>query len=110
MIFRAYASKNPGVWGWPQGALLAQIEKTEIANLQFSRFSYCQELGLSLTPHFSSSDQELKAIRNCAQRGAPFGRRSQGGVHARRIDLESTMRPRGRPRVRLLPKNVNKEV
>ena len=23
MIFRAYASKNPGVWGGPQGALVA---------------------------------------------------------------------------------------
>jgi len=21
MIFRAYALENPGVWGWPQGAL-----------------------------------------------------------------------------------------
>ena len=24
MSFRAYASKNPGVWGWPQRALMAQ--------------------------------------------------------------------------------------
>ena len=98
--------------GRAQGALLAQSEKTEIANLQFLRFSYCQELRLrpSLTPHFSSSDQELKAIRNCAQRGAPLG--DEGWVEsiARRLDLESTMRPRGRPRVRPLPKNGNKEV
>jgi len=56
------------------------------------------------------SDQELKAIRNCAQRGAPLG--DEGWVEsiARRLDLESTMRPRGRPRVRPLPKNGNKEV
>ena len=54
--------------------------------------------------------QELKAIRNCAQRGAPLG--DEGWVEsiARRLDLESTMRPRGRPRVRPLPKNENKEV
>ena len=25
--------KNPGVWGWPQGALRAQLVKMEIANL-----------------------------------------------------------------------------
>ena len=49
MIFRAYASKNPGVWGGPQGALRARLEKTEIANLQFLRFSYCQILRPSLT-------------------------------------------------------------
>ena len=56
------------------------------------------------------SDQELKAIRNCAQRGAPLG--DEGWVEsiARRLDLESTMRPRGRPRVRPLPKNGIKEV
>ena len=40
MIFRAYASKNPGVWGGPQGALKTQLSKTVIANLQFLRFSY----------------------------------------------------------------------
>ena len=58
LIFRAYASKNPGVCGRPQGALLAQIEKTEIANLQFLRFSYCQELRPSLTPTKPSVEQE----------------------------------------------------
>ena len=45
MIFRAYASKNPGVWGRPQGALRA--------NLQFLRFCYCQILTPSLTPRLT---------------------------------------------------------
>ncbi len=57
------------------------------------------------------SEHELKAIRNCAQRGAPLG--DEGWVEsiARRLDLESTMRPRGRPRVRpITPKNQNKKV
>ena len=36
--------------GWPQGALRVQLEKTEIANLQLLRFSYCQILRPSLTP------------------------------------------------------------
>ena len=55
------------------------------------------------------SENELKAIRNCARRGAPLG--DEGWVEsiARRLDLESTMRPRGRPRVRPAPPQ-NKEV
>lgn len=56
------------------------------------------------------TDSELKAIRNCAQRRAPLG--DEGWIEsiARRLDLESTMRPRGRPRVRPLPPDdQNKE-
>ena len=55
------------------------------------------------------TDGELKAIRNCAQRGAPLG--DEGWIEsiARRLDLESTMRPRGRPRVRPLPPDDQKK-
>jgi len=55
------------------------------------------------------SENELKAIRSCARRGAPLG--DEGWVEsiARRLDLESTMRPRGHPRVRQAPPQ-NKEV
>ncbi len=43
---------------------------------------------------------ELKAVRRCAQRGAPLG--DEGWVEsiARRLNLESTLRPRGRPKTR----------
>ena len=46
------------------------------------------------------SEQELDAVRRCAQRGRPLG--DEGWVEsiARRLNLESTMRPRGRPQVR----------
>ncbi len=56
------------------------------------------------------SENELKAIRFCSNRGAPLG--DEGWVEsiARRLNLESTMRPRGRPRVRSLPQDANKEV
>jgi hypothetical protein len=57
------------------------------------------------------TDHELKGIRNCAQRGAPLGDETWVESIARRLELESTMRPQGRPRVRPLPKdNQNKEV
>jgi len=55
------------------------------------------------------SENELKAIRNCARRGAPLG--DEGWVEsiARQLNLESTMRPRVRPHVRQTPPQ-NKEV
>ena len=55
------------------------------------------------------SEQELKAVRLSAQRGRPLG--DEGWVEsiARRLNLESTMRPRGRPRVRFPKENGNKE-
>ena len=37
MIFRAYASKNPGVWGGPQGALMAQTRNNK--NRKFTIFA-----------------------------------------------------------------------
>ena len=37
MIFRVYASKNPGVWGGPQGALMAQRRNN--GNRKFTIFA-----------------------------------------------------------------------
>ncbi len=56
--------------------------------------------------------QELDAVRLSAQRGKPLGDEAWVESMARRLNLESTMRPRGRPRVRFPnePKNeANKE-
>ncbi len=40
---------------------------------------------------------ELEAIRNCVVRGVPFGSESWVEKTAKRLGLESTIRPRGRP-------------
>ena len=55
------------------------------------------------------SDQELDSVRRCAQRGAPLGDECWVESIARRLGLESTMRPRGRPRVRPMGEIPNKE-
>jgi len=54
------------------------------------------------------SEKEIEAVRRCVQRGRPLG--DEGWIEsiARRLNLESTMRPRGRPRVRF-PEKANKE-
>ena len=57
------------------------------------------------------TDHELKSIRNCAQCGASLEDETWLESIARRLELESTMRPQGRPRVRPLPEDhQNKEV
>ena len=44
------------------------------------------------------SQRELDKIRWCVKRGSPFGDEGWVETTARRLDLESTLRPRGRPR------------
>ena len=43
------------------------------------------------------------------KRGTPFGSETWIESVARRLDLESTLRPRGRPRVRSLPERGNND-
>ncbi|MEM1067737.1 MAG: transposase [Planctomycetota bacterium] len=44
------------------------------------------------------SVKELEKLRWCVRRGCPFGDETWVESTARRLDLESTLRPRGRPR------------
>ncbi|MEL6896008.1 MAG: transposase [Planctomycetota bacterium] len=43
-------------------------------------------------------DSEREAIQRCSQRGSPFGSEEWTELTARRFGLESTLRPRGRPK------------
>ena len=45
----------------------------------------------------AQTDDELAAIRKAIQRGCPFGTDDWVSKTAERLDLESTLRPRGRP-------------
>ena len=44
------------------------------------------------------TEEELEAIRQCVQRGRPFGKETWVQRMTRRLNLESTLRPRGRPK------------
>jgi len=46
----------------------------------------------------AESEEELKTIRTCVQRGQPFGDDRWRLRTVRRLGLESTLRPRGRPK------------
>ena len=52
---------------------------------------------------------ELDAVRLAAHRGHPFGDKRWVDSIAQRLGLESTIRPRGRPRVRLRQEDSNKK-
>ena len=54
-------------------------------------------LNLLVFPGISDTKEELEALRNSVNRGAPFGGALWAGRTAERLGLESTMRPRGRP-------------
>ncbi len=44
------------------------------------------------------TEEELEAVRQCVQRGRPLGKEPWVQRTTRRLNLESTLRPRGRPR------------
>jgi putative transposase len=44
------------------------------------------------------TDAELEALRRCVHRGCPLGSPDRVTRMAKRLGLESTLRPRGRPR------------
>jgi len=43
------------------------------------------------------SSEELQALRRCVNRGRPYGRSAWVTRMAERLDLQTTLRPRGRP-------------
>jgi hypothetical protein len=53
--------------------------------------------------------QKLESIRTSIRRGRPYGDEDWLKSCVERLQLESTLRPRGRPLVRTSAKNRNKE-
>ncbi|HUG90566.1 MAG TPA: hypothetical protein VML55_07020 [Planctomycetaceae bacterium] len=46
----------------------------------------------------AQTEAEVRAVRHCLQRGTPYGDERWVKRTAVRLGLESTLRPRGRPR------------
>ena len=94
---------------WQWGSLWRWIQTVEPEPRLLSPWPISRHRHWVARVNEALGNRELKAIRNSAQRGAPMG--DEGWVEsiARRLDSESTMRPRGRPRVRKPPKTDEKE-
>jgi len=94
-------------WRW--GSLWRWLQKREPDPKILSPWPLPRLRGWADRVNEPLTKQELDAVRLSAQRGQPLG--DEGWVEsiARRLNLESTMRPRGRPRVRFPKEESNKE-
>lgn len=94
-------------WRW--GSLWRWLQKPEPEPRLLSKWPIPRSPGWVERVNQPLTEQELKAIRTSVQRGSPLG--DEGWVEsiARRLNLESTMRARGRPRVRFEQAEANKE-
>ena len=55
----------------------------------------------------AQTEKEVDAMIECIKRGRPYGSEEWIRKTAEKLGLQSTMRPRGRPRVKPLPTNKN---
>lgn len=85
-------------WRW--SSLWRWLQKPEPDPKLLSAWSMARLPGWVDRVNQVLTEPEIEAVRLCAQRGRPMG--DEGWVESisRRLNLESTMRPRGRPRVR----------
>jgi putative transposase len=83
-------------WRW--GSLWRWLQKPEPKPNLLSRWPLPRLANWVDRVNEPLSEKELEAVRRCAQRGCPLGEESWVESIARRLNLESTIRPRGRPR------------
>ena len=83
---------------WKHGSLWRWLQKAEPEPKVLSPWPIARSPNWIERVNQPLSEQELKAIRECVGRGRPYGDEEWTKEVARRTGLESTLRPRGRPR------------
>jgi putative transposase len=94
---------------WPWGSLWRWLQKNEPEPRLLSSWPIDRLPGWVKRVNTALSERELNAVRHCIRRGRPYGDDPWIETISRRLGLESTLRPRGRPRVRPLTESPNKE-
>ena len=92
LVKRAEDWRWGSLWRWPQ--------KPEPEPRLLSSWPLPRLPGWTARVNESLTKRELDAVQLSAQRGKPMGDEAWVESIARRLNLESTMRPRGRPQVR----------
>jgi putative transposase len=92
---RAGLVKHAEDWRW--GSLWRWLQKPEPAPKLLSRWPLARLPGWTARVNENLTKQELAAVRVSAQRGQPLGDKAWVESIAQRLNLESTLRPRGRP-------------
>ena len=83
---------------WKWGSLSRWLCKPEPEPKLLSPWPIPRLPGWKERVNWALSEQELESVRWSVKRGSPFGEEPWVESIARRLDLEMTLRPRGRPR------------
>lgn len=84
------------VWRW--SSLYRWLHGTAQERPQLASWPVPRKAGWVEHVNAAQSEAELAAIRRSVERGSPFGGESWSERAVRRLGLESTLRPRGRPK------------
>jgi putative transposase len=104
---RAGLVKRAESWRW--GSLWRWLQKTEAEPALLSPWPIARLPRWVDRVNEALTQQELENIRTSIRRGRPFGEDTWLKSSAKRLGLESTFRPRGRPQIRPTTRNHNKE-
>ncbi|MBS0211337.1 MAG: transposase [Planctomycetes bacterium] len=96
---RAQLARRAEQWRW--GSLWRWRQRVEPAPQLLSAWPIPRSAQWMANVNKPLARSELERLRHAAQRGTPYGEAAWVETTARRLKLDSTLRPRGRPRVRL---------
>lgn len=94
-------------WRW--GSLWRWLEKPEPEPKLLTGWPIARLPNWTARVNQAMLASELERIRNSAQRGSPFGDSEWTESTAKRLGIESSLRPQGRPRVRFNKDGRNNE-
>lgn len=83
-------------WRW--GSLWRRVIGSDEQKALLSEWPLARPRQWKAMVNKPQTDQELEALRRCVNLGPPFGSEAWTQRTARKLGLESTLRPRGRPR------------
>ena len=104
---RAGLTNRAEAWRW--GSLFRWLQRPEPEPKLLTAWPISRSPNWVERVNQALTDAELQAIRTSVQRGSPFGDDSWIESTAKRLNLESSLRPRGRPRIYFDPENENNE-
>lgn len=101
-----YVERNPLRVGlvdraedWRWGSLWRREQQDEKARAFLTEWSVNRPRNWVTRVNQPETETELEAVRQSVQRGRPFGSEAWVARMAKRLGLESTLRPRGRPKI-----------
>ena len=94
---RAGLARRAEDWRW--GSLWRWLQQKEPEPPLLSSWPLARLPNWAQRVNTPLSQRELDAVRHCIRRSRPLGETKWVASTARRLGLESTLRPRGRPRV-----------